>query len=298
MSNPGSCCVSSCDTEILNVPGTQGIPGTPGAPGTDGADAFTTTTANILLPGSAGPVTVPAIQTFADTSWMAVGQKIFISDGTDWGTFEVLTITSSTGATLSWLDYNGDSVGASTIDLGARVSPSGTQPALAAPLPTAFTDNTTGTASNTLAAGVGRETLMFPIQLAAMTTAAADLLTNYVVGYAFKILSVSFVTTTVSTGAGGTQTLNLEIGSTNLTGGVVTVTLAGSDTLGELTAGTAVTAANVGTATDTLSVEVAAGGTVFTAGAGILIVMVQNMDTASAVASLADHVNGLITSLT
>jgi hypothetical protein len=65
-----------------------------------------------------------------------------------------------------------------------------------------------------------------------------------------------------------------------------------------LTSATAITAANVGLATDTFSVEVAAGGTIFTAGAGILFIRVQNMDSANAVASLADHINDLITSLT
>lgn len=296
MSNPSNCCTPVCaDTELIQVPGVQGEPGAAGAAG---VNAFTVTTAAITLPASAGPVTTPAVQSFANTTWMAVGQKIFISDGVDTAFFQVLTLPSATGATLTWLDYRDDSAPTSVINAGAQVSPAGTQPDLSSPLPTAFTDNTTGTASNTLAAGVGRETLMFPIQLAAMTTAAADLLTNYVVGYAFKILSVSFTTTTIGAGAGATQTLNLEINSTNVTGGAVTVTLAGTDTLGELTAGTPVTAANVGTATDTLSVEVAAGGTVFTAGAGILIVMVQNMDTANAVASLGDHVNSLISSLT
>lgn len=164
-------------------------------------------------------------------------------------------------------------------------------------LPTAFTDNTTGTPSNTLAAGVGVFTLAFPIQLAAMTTAAADLLTNYVLGFAFKILSVSFSTTTIGAGAGASQVLNLEIGAVNVTGGVVTLTEAGTDTLGELTAGTAVTAANVGTAADTLSIEVAAGGTVFSAGAGVLLVQVMNMDLANAIASLAEHTDDLITEL-
>ena len=60
----------------------------------------------------------------------------------------------------------------------------------------------------------------------------------------------------------------------------------------------AITAANVGTAADTISIEVAAGGVVFTAGAGGPLLRVQNMDTANAIASLADHVNDLITSLT
>lgn len=150
-----------------------------------------------------------------------------------------------------------------------------------------FSDSTGGTASSSLAAGAGVFTLAFPIQLAAMTTAAADLMTNYTPGYAFKILAVDFVTTQLGTGSGASQVLNLEIGTTNVTGGVVTVTLASTDTLGEITAGTAVTAANTGTAADTLSVEVAAGGTVFTAGAGILYIKIQNMDTANAISSLA-----------
>lgn len=156
----------------------------------------------------------------------------------------------------------------------------------------ALVNSTGGTPSMTLAAGAGVTTLSIPIQLAAMTTAAADLITNYTPGYAFKVLSVSFVTTTLGTGAAASQTLNLEIGTTNLTGGVVNVTLASTDTLGEITAGTAVTAANVGTAADTISLEVAAGGTVFTAGAGVLLVKIQNMDTANAIASLAAQFAG------
>lgn len=169
------------------------------------------------------------------------------------------------------------------------VTPVSTQPAGVGQ--GALTDSTTGTAATTLAAGVGVQTLVIPIQLAAMTTAAADLVTNIVPGYKFKVLAVDFVTTTVSTGSGASQTLNLEIGTTNLTGGVVNPTLASSDTLGEVTAGTSVTAANTGTASDSLSVEVAASGTVFTAGAGVLIVKLQNMDTADAAASLARQGN-------
>lgn len=297
MSAPSSCC-NPCDPNVVTlVPGIQGVPGV-ATNGTDGVSAFTVTTANITLPGAAGAVVTPAIQTVANTSWMAVGQKIFISDGINFGTFTILTIPSATGLTLSWLDYSGDAAGTTVIASGAKVVASGAQPTLAAALPTALTDNTTGTASNTLAAGVGVFTLAFPITLASMTTSAADLLTNYVLGFAFKLLSVSFVTTTIGAGAGASQVLNLEIGTTNVTGGVVTVTLAGTDTLGELTAGTAITAANTGTSTDTLSIEVAAGGTVFTAGDGVLLIKVQNMDDAGFAASMADHINDLITSLT
>lgn len=159
---------------------------------------------------------------------------------------------------------------------------------------TALTDSTGGAVSDaTLAATAGIHTLSIPIQLAAMTTSAADLVTNFTPGFKFKILAVDFVTTTLGTGSGASQTLNLEIGTTNVTGGVVNPTLAGTDTLGELTAGTAVTAANTGSASDTISVEVAASGTAFTAGAGVLLVRIQNMDVQDNAAKTAELLNEL-----
>lgn len=150
---------------------------------------------------------------------------------------------------------------------------------------TALTDSTGGSvAAYSLAVGVGKTTISIPLQLASMTTAAADLVTEYTPGYKFKILAVDFITTTLGAGSGASQTLNLEIGTTNVTGGVVNPTLSSTNTLGKLTAGTSVTAANTGSATDVLSVEVAASGTVFTGGAGILLITIQNMDTADAFA--------------
>jgi len=159
---------------------------------------------------------------------------------------------------------------------------------------TALTDSTGGDVTGaTLAATAGITTVSIPIQLDSMTTSAADLVTAYVPGYKFKILAVDFATTTVSTGEGASQVLNLEIGTTNVTGGVVTATLAGTDTLGELTAGTAVTATNTGSASDTISVEVAASGTVFTAGSGVLLIKIQNMDVQDNAAKTAELVNEL-----
>lgn len=149
------------------------------------------------------------------------------------------------------------------------------------------------TAASTFSANTATKTLAIPIQLSSMTSSAADLITNYTPGYAFKILSVSFATTTIGTGIGASQTLNLEIGTTNLTGGVLTVGLTETNTLGKLTAATAVTAANVGTATDTLSLEVAAGGTSFTAGTGVLFVTIQNMDEANTLAGISRLLNEL-----
>jgi hypothetical protein len=158
----------------------------------------------------------------------------------------------------------------------------------------ALTDSTGGSVSgSTLASTAGISTLAIPVQLASLTTSAADLVTDYTPGFKFKILAVSFATTTLGTGSGASQVLNLEIGSTNVTGGAVTVTLAGTDTLGELTAGTSVTAANTGSATDTISVEVAASGTVFTAGSGVLLIRIQNMDVQDNAAKTAELVNEL-----
>lgn len=203
---------------------------------------------------------------------------------------------------MATIEYIGDSgpdgtvIGkATTALLGFFGATPVDQPAGAAQV--AITDSGTGTATDTLAAGVGIMTVPIAIQLAAMTTAAADLITNYTPGFKFKLLSADFVTTTIGAGAGATQTLNLEIGATNVTGGVVNPTLASTDTLGEITAGTAITGANTGSATDTLSVEVAAGGTVFTGGAGLLLVKIQNMDTADAFATLAQRANKVRTDL-
>lgn len=154
----------------------------------------------------------------------------------------------------------------------------------------AIANNTGGNGSAAAAAaGVGVYTLSIPITLAAMTTSAADLVTGIVPGHRFKVLALDFFTTVLGTGSGASQTINAEIGTTNLSGGVVNPTLASTDTLGKKTAGSAVTANNVGSATDALSIEVAASGTVFTAGAGVLQVTIQNLDTADAVAAILDR---------
>ncbi len=198
-----------------------------------------------------------------------------------------VTVTQKTGATLP--------VGTELLVQLARL---GTDVELAqAAAIASLTDNSTGTASDTLAAGLGIVTVAIPLQLVAMTTAAADLMTNYVPGYAFKLLSIEFVTTKLGTGTSASQVINAEIGSTNVTGGVLTLLLADTDTLGKKTAATAITAANTGTASDTLSFEVATGGTVFTAGDGVLLVKLQNMDTVNAIKSLAAKANAILTAL-
>lgn len=191
------------------------------------------------------------------------------------------------------IDAGGIHIGSTTVDkIGFHDAAPSAQRSSANQ--TALTDSTGGSVSGaTLAATAGISTLSIPIQLASMTTSATDLVTAYTPGYKFKILAVDFATTTVSTGDGASQVINVEIGTTNVTGGVVTATLAGTDTLGELTAGTAVSAANTGSASDTISVEVAAGGTVFTAGSGVLLIRIQNMDVQDNTAKSAELINEL-----
>lgn len=155
----GNSCDCNCATpEVFDIPGTAGATGAAGADGTDGANAFTTTTAAITLPGAAGPVV--AISSFVDTSWMGVGQIIFISDGTDFAHLKVLTIPSSVSATLEWMDYEGDAAGGSVLGNGSTVSPSGTQPSI--PSPTTVANGGTNSATATLARaalGVGGASL-------------------------------------------------------------------------------------------------------------------------------------------
>ncbi len=126
----------------------------------------------------------------------------------------------------------------------------------------------------------GVEYLYHPLTSLAtgLSTSAIDILTGFTPGFNFKILDFGFVTTVVGAGAGASQTFNIEIGTTNLTGGSLNVTLASTDTIGKITSATAITAANVGTASDTISIEMAASGTVFSSGAGYFFIKVQNLD--------------------
>lgn len=282
--------------------GAQASPaGLGGTNGTSGGNSYTVTTAGFTVPAIGANVSVPdGFIHVASTAWMGVGQIVFISDGTDFGSFRVVSITNPTAFVAEYLGFAGESAPGVTVDSGASVSPGGTQLALSAPLPTVLTDNSTGTASNTIAAGVGISTLTIPLTSLAtgLSTAALDLLTGYVPGYRFKLLAFDFVTTIVGAGAGASQVFNLEIGAVNVTGGVLTVNLASTDTIGEITSGTAITAANIGTAADSISLEMAVGGTAFTSGSGYFVIRIQNMDTADSIASLSDHINDLIASLT
>lgn len=125
-------------------------------------------------------------------------------------------------------------------------------------------------------ATAGIYTLSIPIALAAIT-GAGDVVTGVVIPHAFKIISTQAVVETVVTTGSKAATLNLEIGTTNVTGGEVALTSANCTPLGARVAGAAITAANTGAAGDALSVE-AASVTAFAEGRVILLVTIQNTD--------------------
>jgi hypothetical protein len=221
--------------------------------------------------------------------WMVAGQNIFIEGPAN---FRVVAVVGATAVTLTFLGYAGDVATGATISAGAGVTGGAVQFAVGA-LPTSLTDNSGGTVSSTIAAGVGIQTLEFYYDATAI--ANGDLLTNYVPGYKFKILKVDARCSKPVTIGAKQATLNLEIDTTNLTGGVVS--LAGTYAMGAAQAGSAVTGNNTGDETQSFSIE-ASAVTAFTEGAFVVIVTLQNLDTANAVASLADAINTLISSLT
>lgn len=148
-----------------------------------------------------------------------------------------------------------------------------------------LTNSTTGTAATTtFAAGVGVSTWFFTHTFIGGTS-AIDVLTDWTPGYKFKILSLVAATSVLLVGAAGSRVFNLEIGSTDVTGGVLTIPIANA-AVGVVTAATAITALNTGTAAQTISIELQNGGTQFTAGMITFAIKVQNMDVADAIAGI------------
>lgn len=158
----------------------------------------------------------------------------------------------------------------------------------------AFTDNTTGTTTTTLAAGAGVYNLTFDLPLAGITD--ADILTSFLPGHKFKILAFDFYTSVAVTTGAKASTINLEIGAVDVTGGVISLTSANCTPKGVKVAGTAVTAANTGSASDVISIE-ATLTTAFVEGEGHFVIRIQNMDTADAFAGLVTQSNNARTDI-
>lgn len=117
-----------------------------------------------------------------------------------------------------------------------------------------------------------RSILTIPIKLAKL--ANGDIVTTFTPGFAGTIEKISFVVTDPATTADKAATLNMEIGTTNLTGGVLSLTTVACGTLGKVTDATAITASNAFKDNDTISVE-ASSVTKFVEGEGALLIVVK-----------------------
>lgn len=115
-------------------------------------------------------------------------------------------------------------------------------------------------------------TINIPIVLSKIA-GAGDVVTTYPLSFNGYVEKVDFVTTDPVTTGAKAATLNLEINTTNVTGGTVALTSAACDTLGKVVAGAAVTGNHGFKAGDTLSVE-AASVTAFVEGQGVLVIVV------------------------
>lgn len=121
-------------------------------------------------------------------------------------------------------------------------------------------------------ATLGQRTESFSCPLAGFGTSAQDLVTAWTPGVAGQITGFEAIVLRAGTGTSASQSFQLYIGSTAVTGLSQALTLAGTATTGAVKASGAMTgAANTAAggyfkATDTWTITCAASGTVFTAG--------------------------------
>lgn len=122
-------CRDTCAPVVTSTPGPQGAAGANGANGADGVNAYTTTTAQFTMPAEGANVTADV----GNSTWMAVGQKVFASGGGFRGTFEVISKPASTQVTLRNEESTGSSAytenspAGSVFPIGTAISPAGLQ---------------------------------------------------------------------------------------------------------------------------------------------------------------------------
>ena len=125
--------------------------------------------------------------------------------------------------------------------------------------------------------GGGGQEILYLGELDFATVADGDLRTGFTMPYHGKILDFFGMVKEVNVGSGGTILLNLEIGATNVTGGVITYSTTEANTLGEKLSGTAITAANTFHEGDALDIEGASAGGTRTSGKLELYATVQRL---------------------
>jgi hypothetical protein len=120
---------------------------------------------------------------------------------------------------------------------------------------------------------LSRVTLSFGVTLTAIP--AGDVVTSYPLPGAGRIVGFRYVPQVVTTTAGDGMNLNLEIGTTNLTGGVLGLTSANTNALGVVVEASAITAGNTYAPGALLSIEGATGAGAFAEGSGTLHVDIE-----------------------
>jgi len=125
--------------------------------------------------------------------------------------------------------------------------------------------------SRATSGAIQKSILSIPVKLSKV--ANGDLLTQFTPGFPGRIVKASFAVTDPVTTASKAASINLEIGSTNLTGGVIDLTSANCGTLGTVVDGSEITGNNVFDSDDTISIE-ASGVTAFAEGEGVLLIVI------------------------
>jgi hypothetical protein len=115
------------------------------------------------------------------------------------------------------------------------------------------------------------------VQFTAAGLIDGDLKTGIAMRGHGKIISMYCVTNTALVGSGGTGLLNVEIGGTNTTGGVLTLSQSAGATLGTTLTSTAFTALNEYHDGDTIDIEGASTGGTITSGSVDLFLVVEHM---------------------
>jgi len=271
------------------VPSCCSTPTTTNIPGSTGASGITTTSASFVLPAIGSTVSI----SLGDTSWMKAGKNLFISDGSKQANFIIISVDSATAITGRFLGLVGDSA-SGTVASGALVMPGMGDQTVAWDLDalTAFTDNSGGTKSDTIAATCVRNALIIgPFSMALLVNSQ---LWETVIPYAFQVNSANFRCDIAITTGAKAATLTTRINTAATTGGVISVS--GTYATGASQAGTAITAANTGTAGQTLEI-IASAVTAFTEGYGHVELSVTNLDLAATIAAIAFKQNQLRTAL-
>jgi hypothetical protein len=279
MSSPAPCVPQCCNStpQVVNTPGPTGN------------SAVTVTTASFVIPAIAATVLIPS----SDTSWFKANTNLLVNDGANEANFIVTAVNSATSFTGKFLGMNGDSAAGTTIQSGAIVTtgPGNFTVPNDLDLLTAFTDNSGGTKSDTIAANVARQTLVFgPWN---MTTLANAQNWNIAVPFAFTLLSLTFRCDAAITTGAKSATFTPAIAGVNTGGG--TLVVSGTYAV-KATQALNPSAPNTGTAGQTIELPVSAV-TAFTEGYGHIEAVVRNDDLNATIAAIAFKANQLRTAL-